>query len=389
MRVILLSTFILLSSLGFSQNFKDAEVNGLAEKIADKIDAKNKLAKKKDVVSVVMVEHFRDPEGRISILGASLAEEFSLALSEAATTFSITAGDALAEEKSKTKINVGSILNGIDKMADGLINEDDYETIDTRNDAARTADGAYDITNAIKTNPNRYKGIDAVATATLTESNDQYSILLKVVTTDKQSLITAQSRGKITKTPFVLELEAEELQRREKAQQAGNDDVDFNPAMKESQKNSDPASSSGSTDNARAQSSESASVEGEKTAYEDFSVHAELVRVKRIGNKVVCDMRLTNLEEDQNFYLYAKYSETYCAKLIGGNEGHTYYAGIIEAGSMRADNYFQIELVKSNPLLLQYTFQDVDPSMNSIAKLSFTYSNGSYENIEFRNVKIN
>ena len=362
---------------------------GLADKIAKKIDGKNEGLKRKDKVTIVMVEHFRDTEGRVSKLGASLAEEFSLALSESANTFSIMDATLIDADQGKAKINLGSILNGVEKIADGLIDESDYETVDKRNDAAKTADGAYDITNSIQKNPNNYKGVDAVATAILTESNDQYSILLKVVTTDKQPVITAQARGKITKTAFVRKLEAEENKRRQTASEERVAQDDFDPKMKETTRESGPAPSGDSSNYGGARSGGSTVVEGEKTVFEDISVHAELVRVKRSNDKVICDVRVTSLVEDQNFYLYAKYSEKYCAKLIGGNEGHTYYAGIIEAGSMRADNYFQIELVKNNPLLLQYTFQDVDPSMNSIAKLSFTYNNGSYEDIEFRNVKIN
>ena len=51
-----------------------------------------------------------------------------------------------------------------------------------------------------------------MVTGTFTESNDEYSILIKVISTKKGYSMLGSARGSITKTPFILKLEEVILQ---------------------------------------------------------------------------------------------------------------------------------------------------------------------------------
>ncbi len=357
----LIFTFLIPLTV-FSQNFVDNEVDGLAQNIASKLDAKNGQLSKKKRFNSVVVEDFTDTEGKISKLGASLAEEFSLALSNAALSFSVTGIHDLSKtSEHKGKINLNGILTGAEKILDGTTDDYDYEQNQKNRDAAKTVEGVSEVGLSFKDNFGSHKGIDAVVTGTLTESNDQYRLLIKVISTRSGNPMIVNAKGFISKTPFILKLEEEENERRRSS-----------ISSKEPYRSSDHLS--------RSRSSRSA----QKT-FESNNTKVELLDVKQVGQNIECFFRITNIGPDLEFYLYGGRS----GKLIDSNNSYDYWAEQVRLGEV-VDNYrVSKTLVTNNPVEAKVTFGGVARDVHKLAKLNVRCSgHGGYFDIEFRDVMV-
>ncbi len=359
--------FALLLIMPFSliaQNFVDEEVDGLAEKIATKIDAKNDRLKKREKFKSILVEDFTDTEGNVSKLGASLAEEFSLALSSAGITFSVTGAHDLAVSppKKKSKLNFRQALQGVEKLADGVTDDTNYELNRKTRDAAKTIDGANDVGTAIEKDKSRYQGIDAVVTGTLTESNDQYRLLIKVISTGKGYPMVTNAKGFITKTPFILKLEDEANKRR---QTSGADDS-FT-----SKGNSRSSARGGSA----------------QQVFASNNAEVELLELKQVGQNIEAYFRITNTGPDLEFYMYGKGSG---GKLIDSNNSYDYPAAQVKLGELMDNRHVKKTLVTSNPVEAKVTFSGVARDVRNIAKLTVKcHGHGGYFWIELRDVNVN
>ena len=345
----------------FSQNFVDAEIDGLAEKIASKVDAKNESLKKKKKFNSILVEDFTDTEGKTSKLGASLAEEFSLALSNAAGSFSVTGIQDLAQAPGrKSKINLNKVVQGAGKIFDGTTDDTDYEKNQKIHETIKTVDGVADIGASIQQNQRNYKGIDAVVTGTLTESNDQYRLLIKVISTRSGNAMVANAKGFITKTPFILKLEEKENQR---LQISTNDNVFTSKEGRNKLRNNSA-----------------------QQVFASNNTEVELLEVKQVGQNIECYFRITNTGADLEFYIYGNNSG---GKLIDSNNSYDYWATQVKLGEV-VDNWrVQKTLVTNNPVEAKVTFGGVARDVYKIAKLNVKCSGhgGSFW-IEFRDVEV-
>lgn len=367
-KLLTLFIVILLAALPtmiFAQNFVDEEVDDLAEKIATKLDAKNTVAKKRNRIKTIVVEDFRDTEGKVSKLGASLAEEFSLAISSAGVTFSVTANQDLASPNSaKKKFDFNKMLDGARKLMDGATDDHDYEKNRKRNDALKSIDGAGDITESFKIDKGRYKGIDAVVTGTLTESSDQYRLLIKVISTDENFKMITNVRGYLTKTPFIRQLEEEENQRRQVIDN-GNEEYISRGGL-----------SYGDNYGGSAQ-----------LKVESNYTKIELLEARQVGQKIECDLRITNIGSDIEFYIYGYNSG---GKGIDSNNSYDYHINQVTLGEIIDNRNVHKTLVTNNPVTAKVTLTSVARPVDKLAKLAIKcYGHGGTFWVEFRDVQVN
>lgn len=346
----------------FSQNFVDAEVDVLAEKIASKVDTRNESMKKKKRYNSILVEDFTDTEGKISKLGASLAEEFSLALSNAAVSFTVTGIHDLAQSpERKNKVNLNGLLQGAGKILDGTTDDTNYEQNQKNRDATKTVDGVVEIGASFQQNRRNYKGIDAVVTGTLTESNDQYRLLIKVISTRSGNGMIATGRGFITKTPFILKLEEKENKRL----QTAPDNIVFGTK----------GGSASSRNNIAQQE------------FTSNNTKVELLDAKQVGQNIECYFRITNTGPDLEFYLYGSNSG---GKLIDSNNSYDYWASQVKLGEVVDNKRVQKTLVTNNPVEAKITFGGVARDVHKVAKLNVKcHGHGGIFWIEFRDVEVN
>lgn len=345
-----------------AQNFVDAEVNDLAEKIASKIDARNNFESKRNRVKMIVVEDFTDTEGKVSKLGASLAEEFSLALSRSGITFGVNgAKDLAVANKNKKGVDLGSVWRGLSKVADGVTDDTNYKANRRNRDVVKSVDGAYDIVNSVKTNKERYKGIDAVVAGTLTESNDQYGLLIKVISTDKNYAILTNAKGAITKTPFILALEEEENKR-----------IQNKTATTESSNSGGIRYDGGTTSTGQ--------------IVETNNTRVELLEAKQVGQKIECIFQITNIGPDIDLTMYGAYSE---GKLIDDNNSYDYSASQIQLGELIDDRYVKKTLVTNNSTTAKITYAGVGRDVSRAARLTVRcHGHGGYFWVEFRDIDV-
>ena len=208
--------FVFFPFIFFAQNFEEAEIDALAEKIAVTIDAKNDRLKKKERFNAILVEDFKDADGNLSRIGANLAQEFSLSLSNAGLTFQVTSvHDLQNQSKPRNRISLQQVVQGAGVVADAVTDETDQKQLKKRDDTMRSINDAAAIGSSINSNKNNnvnYKGIDAVVTGIVTESSDQYKLLIKVVSTDKGSPTVAGARGSITKSQSIQQPEEDSME---------------------------------------------------------------------------------------------------------------------------------------------------------------------------------
>ncbi len=356
-------TFVFCLLIPYSnsaQNFVDDELDGLAKKICLKIDAKNDRLKKKKKFNSILVEDFTDTEGRVSKLGASLAEEFSLALSNEAMTFSVTGIHDLAEKpKGKSNFNFGKVLNGAEKIIDGVTDDNNYKTNEKYRETTKAAEGVMEVGSGIQKKNKNYKGIHAVVTGTITESNDQYRLLIKVISTRSGNAMIANAKGFITKTPFILALEEEENKR-----QNSSTSGDF--------------TARGGSDDYNDKSS--------LQVFASNQTEVELLEVKQVGQNLECYLRITNTGPDVQFYLYGAKSG---GKLIDSNNSYDYWASQVNLGEVTDNSRVIKTLVTNNPVLAKVTFNGASREVNKIAKLNIKcYGHGGQFWIELRDIMV-
>ncbi len=351
---------LLTPYLSLAQNFVDDELDGLAQKIATKVDSRNDRLKKKKQFNRILVEDFTDTEGKVSQLGASLAEEFSLALSNEGMTFSVTGvHDLKVPSKSTSKFNFGKVLNGAEKIIDSVTDDADLEAKEKYREKAKAAEGVIEIGSGIKKSNRNYKGIHAVVTGTLTESNDQYRLLIKVISTRSGNAMIANAKGFITKTPFILTLEEKENNRQKPSNngdftaRGGNDDFDDHSALK---------------------------------VFASNQTEIELLELKQVGQNLDCFIRITNTGPDVQFYLYGENSG---GKLIDSNNSYDYWASQVKLGEVIDNKKVNKTLVTNNPVLAKITFSGASKNVNKIAKLNIKcYGHGGYFWIELRDILV-
>ncbi len=362
----ILFILFLLHTVNYSsaQNFVDEELDGLAQKVAAKVDARNDKLKRNKKFNNILVEDFTDTEGKISKLGASLAEEFSLALSNEGLSFTVTGIHDLAEApKTKNKFQLGNVLNGASKVIDGVTDDYDYQANAKNRDKAKTAEGVLEIGSGIQNRERNYKGIDAVVTGTLTESNDQYRLLIKVISTKSGHAMIANAKGFISKTPFILALEEEENQR-QKIASSNNDNLTV-----------------------RGIGSGSSNYSG-GSALQTFAsnnTEVELLELKQVGQNLECYFKITNTGPDVQFYLYGDKSG---GKLIDSNNSYDYWASQVKLGELVDNRQVSKTLVTNNPVTAKVTFAGATRNVGKIAKLNVKcYGHGQFW-IELRDIMV-
>ncbi len=351
----------------FSQNSVDTKlVEGLAEKIALKIDAKNKDLKKKKRYNNILIDDFTDTEGNVSKLGASLAEEFSLALTDVAVSFSVTCIHDLPQAPERNnKVTMGGLLREADEILDGATKDTDYER--RSSDADKAIEGVTKVETRLLENKKSYKGykgIDAVVTGTLTESMDQYRLLIKVISirSGNENERIANAKGFIPKTPFILKLEEKE-NRRPKI--SANEENILTPKGSKSDSRSKSALQSFASNN----------------------TEVELLDIKQVGQNIECFFRLTNTGPDIEFHLYGNNSES---KLIDSTNSYDYWATQVKLGEVVDDYLAKKTLVTNYPVEAKVTFGGAATDVYKIAKLNVKcYGHGGTFWIEFRDVEVN
>lgn len=361
-KYIVLSCLTVLLSLStlHSQNFVDEEVEALAKELASKLDGKNQFLKPKKRIQAIVIEDFTDTENKVSKLGASLSEELSLALANAAMSFKVTtARDYEKSRKSGGGFNSTKLLNGLSKMVDGAIDDRNHEKSRQSREALKALDGANDVGSTITQKRKIYKGMDAAVTGTLTESNDQYRILVKVISQEKGNPIVVSVKGFVSKTPFILALEEEENRRK------------VNTTVPGAALTPRGISSSSSYSGA---------------PFTSNHTKVELLEARQVGQSIECRFRITNTGADVNFNIYGKNSG---GKIIDSNNSFDYWVTQVEMGELMNNSYVQKTLVTNNPVEAKVTFGGVARAVSKIAKLSVKcYGHGGHFWIEFRDVYV-
>lgn len=356
----LLSCIVMILSFSsiYPQNFVDKEVDDLAKELASKLDGKNQFLKPKKRITAIIIEDFTDTENKVSKLGASLSEELSLALANAAMSFTVTTVKDYEKSSRSGGLNPNKLWNGLEKLVDGAIDDRDYEKNRKSREAFKAIDGASEVGSTITQKRKNYKGIDAVVTGTLTESNDQFGILVKVISQTKGNPIFASVKGFVSKTPFILQLEEEENRRK------------ANPISREEF-------------TARGSSSTS-SMTGVPLPFTSNHTKVELLEARQVGQNIECRFRITNTGADVNFALYGKNSG---GKIIDSNNSFDYWAVQLQMGELMNNSYVQKTLVTNNPVEAKVTFGGVPREVSKIAKLSVKcLGHGGQFWIEFRDV---
>jgi hypothetical protein len=195
----------------------------------------------------------------------------------------------------------------------------------------------------------KMKGIDAVIAGTLTSTGNTLRLIIKVWNLETQGLVAA-SKGDISKTPMIIDLEGKV--------------ITASPSTVADPKPTAAPLSKFSEDN----------------------LTFELLSCKQVGQVVQCQIRIKSSGKDSNLNMLASYANS----RLFASSGNEYKLSEIKLGDITSKTTAKKSLVSDIPIKCTLSFSAVTEKISYIPKIELRcYQDGSsYFQLEFRNIKV-
>lgn len=338
--------------LGFSvslsaQDNADKEIEKIMTSIVNQINNVKSIKK-------VVMEDFIENDGSINKLGLNLSEEASIALVRLPKRFELADKISLNEENSNKKssgFNFAAasqmLKQTTESVTDPTINS---KTVKAADDASKVI-SFLGSTNLFKPKNSKYKGVEAVITGMITETDYFYRLTIKVINTDKNNTIVAADKVDIAKNPSFDKMFADKMSKKGNQQGLTN-----NKSVEVFKKN---------------------------------NVSFELIECKQIGNTVECLLTITNTGNfDMDLYIYGANEKD--SRIMDISTGNEYYVGNMKLSEKTNEREVAKQLIINAPINAIITFGNVRNTVQKLSKFQIhchTQESG-YFNVEMHDIDV-
>lgn len=259
-------------------------------------------------------------------------------------------GKYLAEQFSDAMVNANANFSIIDRARLNFLLKE----------AGLDARGLLDPSSAAKLG--KLKGVDAIVVGTMTSEGEVLRINVRALNLES-AVVQASAKGIIRRTPAIIALEEKGLGETTPPP-SGKTVPETKPVVTKPPVSTLPV----------------------QATFEKDPVLIECLECKQSGTSITCKLRITSKGKDIRFWVNA--SKT--SKIID-EEGNDFPMSNVRLGNVSGQGGQDKDLVADVPMIAEFTFSEVNRTVNSIAKIdvnAWNYSGGGSIQIVLKNIPV-